>query len=116
MDRYSVAALVLLTLLLPSSAKAAAANAVAIDGDTIKLGDKTIRLEGIDAPELRPPCLDVKGKLYRCGRAAKNALSKLLTAPVACSPSGLDRYGRTLAYCTAGSRDLSTAMVAAGWA
>lgn len=35
---------------------------------------------------------------------------------VACQGRGRDRYGRLLAVCTAGGRDLNAAMVSAGWA
>ena len=62
------------------------------DGDSIKvLRDKTevtIRLEGIDCPEL--------GQAY--GRQAKNKTSELCFGKVvAIEPQGKDRYGRTLA-------------------
>jgi len=89
---------------------------VAIDGDTIRIGEEVIRLEGIDAPEMKQVCQDKAGKDYRCGREAKVALSKLLDGGVTCEETGRDRYRRALAYCSVNGIDLSLAMVQSGWA
>jgi endonuclease YncB( thermonuclease family) len=37
----------------------AAAAITVVDGDTIKVGDETVRLWGIDAPDGRQACCDV---------------------------------------------------------
>ncbi|MEP4770969.1 MAG: thermonuclease family protein [Roseibium sp.] len=42
-----------------------------VDGDTLVLGDDTIRMQGIDAPELAQTCQNTAGKTYRCGQIAK---------------------------------------------
>lgn len=88
-------------------------EAAVLDGDSIVVAGTHVRIQGIDAPELRQMCGEV-----RCGLAAKEALQRAIGgATVTCKPSGLDRYGRTLAQCaTAAVRDLGAHMVGAGYA
>ena len=38
-----------------------------IDGDTLEIGGKRIRLHGIDAPERRQSCEDAGGNVHRHG-------------------------------------------------
>lgn len=53
--------------------------ATVVDGDTLKIRDFRIRLQGIDAPELRQPCHDkVTHELLQCGITAKLKLSAQL--------------------------------------
>ena len=87
-----------------------------IDGDSLALGTLRIRLQGIDAPELKQECLDTKSKqLYKCGEVAKNYLIKLINAQlVECTNEGVDRYQRQLAYCYAGKLNLNSVMVRSG--
>jgi endonuclease YncB( thermonuclease family) len=89
-----------------------------IDGDSLRNGSEQIRLVGIDAPELRQTCRDVQGREWSCGRAAKARLAELVAqGDVACSPRGRDRYGRTLAVCSAHNvPDLGEVMVREGYA
>lgn len=92
-------------------------TASVIDGDTIEIHGTRIRLEGIDAPETRQLCQDAGGAKYRCGQRAALYLSDLIGArPVACEPSGQDRYGRAIAICNVAGQDINGEMVAAGWA
>ncbi len=88
-----------------------------IDGDSLRTADGEIRLHGIDAPELRQTCTSGAGKPYDCGRQAARHLRRLVKGhSVACTTIDVDRYGRRVAVCQAGSTDLNTAMVSAGWA
>ena len=89
-----------------------------IDGDSLRNGSEQIRLVGIDAPELRQTCRDLQGREWSCGRAAKARLAELVAqGDVACSPRGRDRYGRTLAVCSARNiPDLGEVMVREGYA
>jgi endonuclease YncB( thermonuclease family) len=93
-------------------------NATAIDGDSLRLGDREIRLLGIDAPELFQTCRNEQGGEWACGREARSQLSELLFRDmVDCVSKAKDRYGRTLATCSAGSvADIGEAMVRAGYA
>jgi endonuclease YncB( thermonuclease family) len=91
-----------------------------VDGDSIEIlprqyGEKPtrVRLLGVAAPELRQAC-----GVIHCGLAARYALIDAIRgALVTCKPSGLDRYGRTLAQCaTADVRDLGAHLVGTGYA
>lgn len=97
---------------LPSSQ-----NLTVVDGDTIVLNGESIRLEGIDAPETKQRCKNASGKDFQCGREARRQLERLIDGEtVTCKPTGHDRYGRTIAYCSAGAVDINREMVADGWA
>lgn len=68
-----------------------------IDGDTFRLGDRTIRLIGIDAPETHPARCEAEAK---AGEAATAELQRLLNAGPFVMVSRIDeptdRYGREL--------------------
>lgn len=89
-----------------------------VDGDSIRLGGRSIRLDGIDAPEWDQTCLDANGRSWRCGRAASRALrDRTRGQTVSCQPRALDRYGRTIAVCAlADGSDLNGWLVRHGWA
>ncbi len=93
------------------------AAVVVLDGDSMRLKGRDVRLYGIDAPEYGQSCQLADGKSYRCGRDARNFLRKLVAQnPVKCRQIDLDRYGRDIAVCTAGKTELNRAMVESGWA
>jgi endonuclease YncB( thermonuclease family) len=97
--------------------EAAGAAVAVVDGETLRLGDTVVRLAGIRAPERGRSCSGGTGGVQDCGVAAANALAGLVrTHPVACELRGRDGLRRSLAACTAGSTDLSLALLAAGWA
>lgn len=76
-----------------------------------------MRLIGIDAPERRQLCRDRAGNVYRCGLAATAALiDEIAGAKIRCRGDAVDRYGRLLATCWKGARDLNAWLVARGWA
>ncbi|MEH2482043.1 endonuclease YncB(thermonuclease family) [Nitrobacteraceae bacterium AZCC 2146] len=92
-------------------------QASVIDGDTIEIHGTRVRLFGIDAPESDQTCHDDDGKLYRCGQKAANELSAFIGAKtVSCIPQNTDRYGRTVAICSASSVDLADWLVRGGLA
>ena len=94
-----------------------AGHALAVDGDTLRIGGQRVRLTGIDAPELDQTCRDGSSNEWRCGEAARTFLVALLKGRDAtCARSGRDVYGRTLATCTIEGRDVGAQLVAAGWA
>ena len=82
-----------------------------IDGDTLTCDGQRIRLEGIDAPEMPGHCR--KGRSCTPGDpyAAKDYLESISRGSVTCLPIKKDAYGRTVARCEAGGRDLSCAMI-----
>ena len=89
-----------------------------VDGDSLRMGGRSIRLDGIDAPEWDQTCLDANGRTWRCGRAASRALRERIHGQtVSCQPRAIDRYGRTIAMCTlADGSDVNAWMVRQGWA
>ena len=96
-----------------------------IDGDTIHIKSYKIRLEGIDAPEIRQKCkksylqiifLNFQ-KDYYCGQISKKKLiQKIGNEPVKCILSGKDRYKRYLGKCLKGKINLNRWMVRNGYA
>lgn len=89
-----------------------------IDGDTLQVADRRIRLYGIDAPEMAQTCRDHAGAPWRCGEAAAMALESLTEGRVVmCEDRGLDRFGRTLGICgTRDTADIGAWLVGSGWA
>lgn len=87
-----------------------------IDGDTLAISGRRIRLKGMDAPELAQTC--ARGAVtIRCGEEAREALAVLVQGrEVACRTFGQDRYGRDLATCRAGGLDLGGTLVRRGLA
>ena len=109
-------ALVLLFISPPVEAATLSGRATVVDGDTIEVSGRKVRLVGIDAPEADQSC-DRSGEAWACGSASAERLRDLIGAnSVTCSGTEVDQYARLLAVCSAGSVDLNRAMVAEGWA
>jgi endonuclease YncB( thermonuclease family) len=86
------------------------------DGDSLTIGDRQVRLFGIDAPEWGQVC-SRGGQPWDCGSAAASELGKLVTdKPVQCVAVDIDQYHRTVAQCTVGELDVNRTMVALGYA
>jgi endonuclease YncB( thermonuclease family) len=101
---------------VPLHAEELVGRARIIDGDTIEVRGKRIRLYEIDAPESRQQCL-IEAKRYPCGKVAAGALEDLTTGTeVRCRKEDMDRYGRIVAVCFVGGQNLNAWMVAQGWA
>ena len=86
-----------------------------VDGDTVDLGGRRLRLAGLDAPELAQTC-ERAGQVYRCGEAARDALRDLARAGLTCRTASRDKYGRDLATCEAAGRDVGAVLVSRGLA
>ncbi|MFG1429014.1 thermonuclease family protein [Roseixanthobacter glucoisosaccharinicivorans] len=93
-----------------------AGPAFAVDGDTLRILDLRVRLDGIDAPELAQTC-GAPRAVWPCGAAAHHRLAQLLDVPlVTCRLRGTDVYGRRIGTCTARGRDVARVMVEEGLA
>jgi endonuclease YncB( thermonuclease family) len=91
-------------------------NARAIDGDSLRIGEKEFRLHGIDAPELNQTCGSGDGE-WPCGREARELLRNLVRgSETKCVPLDTDRYGRTVADCSVHELSLNEEMVRQGFA
>jgi endonuclease YncB( thermonuclease family) len=102
-------------LLQPEDVVAGLASAV--DGDSLRLDGRDIRIAGIDAPELAQTCLGEGNRPYACGEVARRALAEFVGARlVTCRISGRDQYRRNLASCEVGGEDIGAALVSRGYA
>ncbi len=103
-----------------SNAYAAFADLRVIDGDTIIVDGDKVRLEGIDAPEMKQTCLNSNRKNYKCGSQARNALKAMLLSnnlkSFKCNVSGKDRYDRLIGECFIDQVNINEWMVRQGWA
>lgn len=81
------------------------------DGDTFWIGEVSLRLNGVDAPELNQICLDAEGRRdENCGERARDRLGQLLGGRLVVCEAISDRrpddsFGRPLTACRAGRRD-----------
>ena len=99
-----------------------------IDGDTVHINSKKIRLEGIDAPEIKQQCKKDFLKIsvyigfnftrdYSCGVVSKNKLiEKINNTEINCISTSKDRYKRYLATCYKEKINLNKWMVRRGYA
>ena len=99
-----------------------------VDGDTIYINEYKIRLEGIDAPEMRQQCKKERLKIssiigftfyknYNCGEVSKENLeAKIDRSKIKCISSSKDRYKRYLAECFKDKINLNRWMVRNGFA
>ena len=99
------------------SANSIRGEAVVIDGDTIEIQSKRIRLHGIDAPESDQICRDKNEQDYRCGKAATQRLTSLIGRHiVTCEIRDTDHYGRLVAVCSVKEQDINRRLVREGLA
>ena len=107
MQRYLALAFLATTLIAIS----AFAQTVT-DGDTLRLGEKRVRLWGIDAPEIHQECNG-----WAAGIEASRTLRELVKGhEVVCENRGYDQYGRMIGLCRVDGLDIQAAMVRAGMA
>ena len=112
-----LAALVLFELFLRTEADVLAGVPRVVDGDTLEIGERNVRLAGLDAPERAQDCTDAAGEPFACGRSATDYLRFLIDGrAVTCRGQGTDRWQRLIARCRVNGVDLSEAMIRRGWA
>ena len=102
---------------IATSISAESPQVAVIDGDTLRLRDTLIRLQGISAPTRGKLCQQPGGAEFDCGEASGRALAALVRGrAVSCQIDGRDRRGFAQAQCDAAGVDLGRAMVSNGWA
>lgn len=113
MRRGLIYGLAVAGLLLVAPPAAPQANLRVIDGDTIVYRGETIRIRGLDAPEMHGRC----EAETRRARQARDRLVQLLAGGLRTYPSGRDRYGRTLAVVRdMAGRDVARILITEGLA
>jgi endonuclease YncB( thermonuclease family) len=116
--RAALAAVAVLVLTAaPASADPLKGVATVIDGDTLEIHGKRIRLHGIDAPESSQSCTKPDGTQWRCGQKASLALQdKIGKRVVTCLGDQIDRYDRVIGTCRVGRLVVNAWLVKEGWA
>ncbi|MDX2288846.1 MAG: thermonuclease family protein [Hyphomicrobiaceae bacterium] len=93
-----------------------AGHARVIDGDSLRVGRREVRLHGIDAPE-GPQTCQKDARDWACGEAARQRLQSLVQGrEVICEGVEIDKHDRLLAVCRVAGRDIAREMVVAGLA
>jgi endonuclease YncB( thermonuclease family) len=88
-----------------------------VDGDTLEVDGRRVRLAGVDAPELGQTCTGGDGRILACGQQVRAALTAFIGhSVVSCRETGNDRFDRILARCHARGHDLAEWLVASGLA
>ena len=88
-----------------------------IDGDTIEVADVTVRLHGIDAPEVDQMCETRTGQPFPCGVfVSEQVHARYDGKRTNCTVVTTDRYGRYVAKCMVNGRDIGEDIVLEGWA
>ena len=96
-----------------------------IDGDTIRINSKKIRLHGIDAPEKKQSCkkpyLTIVffsfSENYLCGQVSTNKLIKKINNQIIkCKIKNVDRYNRLIGECYKRNKNLNAWLVSNGYA
>ncbi len=93
------------------------ADVAVVDGGTLKLRDRVVRLFGVEPPSRGTLCGTREETGQDCAASATNALAAMLRdLPVTCRITGRDDLGRPYGICQANGAELNNAMIAAGWA
>tara|TARA_Y100001958_G_C21103891_1_gene452973 strand:- start:142 stop:660 length:519 start_codon:yes stop_codon:yes gene_type:complete len=109
----------------PASSETLFGKASVVDGDTIVIEKKKIRLHGIDAPEKKQICkrdyLSISfftfTKNYQCGLVSKVKLENLLkNNEIKCIIRGSDFYKRKIGTCYRNKININSWMVRNGYA
>ena len=88
-----------------------------IDGDTFEVAGTKIRLHAIDAPEMDQMCVTEQGADWACGGWIGKVVSDRYSGvDTSCEVLDTDRYGRTVARCTALGGDVGAWLVGEGLA
>lgn len=97
--------------------KSFSGTAKVIDGDSISVDDREVRLFGIDAPEYHQTCFDVKMREYSCGKASQEFLYDFINGKkVTCYYAEKDKYNRFLGKCEINKTSINQEIIKNGMA
>tara|TARA_Y100001958_G_C21144475_1_gene482229 strand:- start:131 stop:637 length:507 start_codon:yes stop_codon:yes gene_type:complete len=123
--KFLINFLLFLFFFIPANSEIISGKAITIDGDTIKIKNKKIRLHGIDAPEIKQLCQRTFLSIfifsfqenYKCGEISKKKLEKYVKNNIIkCKVEGIDRYKRILGTCYKNTININSRMVRNGYA
>lgn len=87
-----------------------------INGDTIELRGRYLKLFGVAAPISNQTCADSKGRSYSCGQEAARWLKSWISGhELECRVIQQDGRGNMVGTCNFGQYDVGAALVNAGW-
>ena len=88
-----------------------------LSGTTFVMNGMTLKLYGVDAPDMSQTCLTKRSESYKCGKNAKKKLEKLLlNKQISCQlifPYATSKY---YTICEIQGYDVGSTMVSVGWA
>ena len=88
-----------------------------LSGTMFMMNKMTLKLYGIDAPDMSQTCLTKRSEKYPCGRTAKKKLEKLLlNKPISCQLIAPYAPSKFYAVCEIQGYDVGATMVSVGWA
>lgn len=88
-----------------------------VDGDTLRVGGETVRLQGIDAPEMGQSCRGPAQTVFDCGKMVRDrARARFEGRTGRCQAIERDRYERIVAICRVGNEDVGQWLVQEGLA
>jgi len=115
-------AVAIVAALIPAQISSAFADHLArqvavIDGRTLAIHGRPVRLWGIDAPEPDQRCRSQMGERYRCREKAAEDLDAFIARrAVDCVAADRDRYQQRVAVCRVGQTDIAEWLVSNGLA
>ena len=88
-----------------------------LDGDSLRVGGKEVRLFGVDAPEYSQTCFDGKKQEYECGQVSRGFLIKMVGGKdIVCFYASKDKYDRFLSKCYLGKTSVNNELLKNGMA
>ena len=104
-----------------TSAETVSGPASVVAADVLRIGDRKVRLEGIEPPDANQRCLRPGarpgGRTWPCGQDAREALQRLVQGQqVTCKVGGKDKAGGGIGRCRVKDADVGEMLVKGGYA
>ena len=88
---------------------------LAVSGDVLKVKGAVLHLAGIEAPESEQECARPDGRVWKCGEAAKDTMTRIMRGKrVVCAVASRPEPETILARCTADGADIADLLVRGG--